>query len=128
LYLERHARVDDGNAYARLKSIPGVGRILALVLLYEIHDIRRFPDAGAFLSYCRLAPCKHESAGKSKKGSRGAKKIGNGHLRWAFGEAVCLWIRCSDRAKAWMKRQEKKRGKAKAMGILAAKLARATYH
>ena len=128
LYLERHAKIDDGNAYARLKSIPGVGKILALVLLYEIHDVRRFRDAGAFLSYCRLVRCKHESAGKSKKGTPGAKKIGNGHLRWAFGEAVCLWIRCSDRAKAWMKRREKKSGKAKAMGILAAKLARATYH
>jgi transposase len=128
LYLERHAKVDDGNAYARLKSIPGVGKILALVLLYEIHDIGRFPSAGAFLSYCRLVRCKHESAGKSKGAGKGAKKIGNGHLRWAFGEAVCLWLRQSDRAKAWMKRREKKSGKAKAMGILAAKLARATYH
>jgi len=97
-------------------------------LLYEIHDIGRFPSAGAFLSYCRLVRPRHESAGKGKKASPGAKKIGNGHLRWAFGEAVCLWIRSSDRAKAWMKRQEKKRGKAKALGILAAKLARATYH
>ena len=128
LYLERHAKVDDPNAFARLKSIPGVGKTLALVLLYEIHDITRFPNAGAFLSYCRLVRCKHESAGKSKKGTAGAKKIGNGHLRWAFGEAVCLWLRQSDRAKAWMKRREKKSGKAKAMGILAAKLARATYH
>ncbi|MEI7688411.1 MAG: IS110 family transposase, partial [Planctomycetota bacterium] len=128
LYLERHAKVDDPNAFARLKSIPGVGKTLGLVLLYEIHDITRFPSAGSFLSYCRLVRCKHESAGKSKKGTASAKKIGNGHLRWAFGEAVCLWLRQSDRAKAWMKRREKKSGKAKAMGILAAKLARATYH
>ena len=128
LHLERHAKIDDANQYSRLRSIPGVGKILALVFLYEIHDIRRFPEVGNFLSYCRLVRAKHESAGKSKSAGKGAKKIGNAHLRWAIGEAVCLWIRSSDRAKAWMKRHEKKRGKAKAMAILGAKLARAMYH
>jgi transposase len=128
LYLERHAKIDDANLFARLRSIPGVGKILALVFLYEIHDIRRFPEVGNFLSYCRLVKAKHESAGKAKSAAKGAKKIGNAHLRWAIGEAVCLWIRSSDRAKAWMKRHEKKRGKAKALGILGAKLARAMYH
>src|SRR5262249_8772230 len=42
LYLERTVKIDDANTYYRLRSIPGVGKILALVLLYEIHDIRRF--------------------------------------------------------------------------------------
>ncbi len=128
LHLERHVKIDDANTFHRLRSIPGVGKILALVFHYEIHQISRFPEVGAFLSYCRLVRGKHESAGKSKKGSAGSKKIGNAHLRWAFGEAVCLWLRSSDRAKAWMKRHEKKRGKAKAMAILAAKLARAMFH
>jgi hypothetical protein len=41
LYLERTVKVDDADTY-RLRSIPGVGKILALVLLYEIHDIKRF--------------------------------------------------------------------------------------
>jgi len=39
-----------------------------------------------------------------------------------------LWIRSSDRAKAWIKRHEKKRGKPKALAILGAKMARAMYH
>src|SRR5262249_40933613 len=126
LHLERHAKVDDPNTFARLRSVPGVGKILALILLCEIHDIRRFQNVGRFLSYCRLVRCAHESAGK-KKGS-GGKKIGNAHLRWAFAEAVCLWLRQSERAKAWLKRQEKKRGKAKALAILGAKLARGGCH
>jgi len=126
LHLERHAKVDDANTLARLRSIPGVGKILALIFLYEIHDIRRFPSVGQFLSYCRLVRCAHESAGK-KKGS-GNSKIGNAHLRWAFAEAVCLWLRQSERAKKWLRRQEKKRGKAKALAVLGAKLARAMYH
>ena len=126
LYLERHAKIDDGNTYQRLRSIPGVGKILALILLYEIHDIRRFAEVGNFLSYARLVRGSHESAGK-QKGSPG-KKIGNAHLKWAFGEAACLFLRNCERAKTWMQRKEKKHGKAKALAILAAKLGRTVYH
>jgi transposase len=126
LYLTRHAKIDDGNTFHRLRSIPGVGKILALIFLYEIHDIRRFADEGNFLSYARLVRGSHESAGK-KKGSPG-KKIGNAHLKWAFGEAACLLVRHSERGKAWLKRKEKKCGKAKALAILAAKIGRALYH
>jgi transposase len=126
LYLVRHAKVDDGNTFHRLRSIPGVGKILALILLYEIHDICRFATVGQFLSYARLVRGSHESAGKKKPS--GGKKIGNAHLKWAFGEAACLLIRHSDKAKAWMKRKEKKHGKAKALAILAAKLGRTVYH
>ena len=125
LHLERTVKVDDTNTYHRLRSIPGVGKILALVLLYEIHDIRRFPTVGDFLSYARLVRPEHESAGK--KCGYGKKKIGNAHLRWAFGEAVTLHLRESASAKSFVARLEKKRGKGKALGILAARLARAVY-
>jgi transposase len=126
LFLIRHAKIDDGNTFHRLRSIPGVGKILALIFLYEIHDIRRFADEGNFLSYARLVRGSHESAGK-KKGSPG-KKIGNAHLKWAFGEAACLLVRHSARGKAWLQRKEKKCGKAKALAILAAKIGRTVYH
>src|SRR5258708_38477686 len=52
----------------------------------------------------------------------------NAHLRWAFGEAACGFLRVSERARAWKQRQEKKRGAGKALGIPAAKLARAGDH
>src|SRR5215471_12518981 len=97
LYLTRTAKVDDVQTFHRLQTIPGVGKILALVLLYEIHDIKRFASVGQFLSYCRLVRCEHESAGKVL--GSGGRKIGNAHLRWAFGEAVCLFLRGSERAK-----------------------------
>jgi transposase len=126
LYLTRAAKVDDPQAYARLRSVPGVGPVLALVLLYEIHDIRRFPQEGQFLSYARLVRCAHESAGK-KQGT-GGHKIGNAHLKWAFSEATCLLLRESARAKAWLARREKKHGKKRALGALAARLGRAVYH
>jgi len=126
LYLARTAKVDDPQAFHRLRSVPGIGKVLALILLYEIHDIRRFPEVGQFLSYARLVRCAHESAGK-KQGT-GGNKIGNAHLKWAFGEAACLLLRESEQAKKWLARREKKHGKARALGALAARLGRTVYH
>ena len=126
LHLTRHAKVDDPVTYQLLRTVPGIGPVLALILLYEIHDIARFPEPGNFLSYARLVRCEHESAGK-KKGF-GGKKIGNGYLRWALGEAACLMLRCHEPAKQWLARQQKKGSKARALGILAAKLGRTVYH
>jgi transposase len=125
LYLERTVKVDDADTFYRLRSIPGVGKILALVLLYEIHDIRRFGGEGEFLSYARLIRPVKTSAGKMTAG--GGAKIGNAHLKWAFSEAACLLARESDQAKRFLARKEKKHGKPKALGILAARLGRAVY-
>jgi transposase len=125
-HLTKHAKVDDPVTFGLLKTVPGIGPILGLVLLYEVDDMTRFPAAGNFLSYSRLVRCEHESAGK-KKGS-GGKKIGNAHLKWAFSEAACLMLRSSLPAKAWMQRTETKKGKRKALGILEAKLGRCVYH
>jgi transposase len=126
LDLVRRARVDDPQAYQRLQTIPGVGKILALVLLYELHDIHRFPDVRNFVSYCRLVRPKHESNGKTTAATK-KKKIGSAPLRWALGEAACLMLRELPQAKTLVARLEKKHGKAKALAILAAKLARAVY-
>jgi transposase len=128
--LERHlvknAKVDDPVTFGQLRTTPGIGPILGLILLYEVDDIARFPEAGNFLSYSRLVRCAHESAGKVK--GAGGKKIGNAHLKWAFSEAACLMLRSLPAAKAWMQRQERKRGKRKALSILEAKLGRTVYH
>jgi transposase len=125
LYLVRHAKVDDPLAYQLLQTVPGIGKILALVMLYEIHDIGRFKTVGPFVSYCRLVRPSPESAGK-KTASKG-RKIGNAHLRWAFGEAACLMLRELPEAQKFTARMEKKHGKAKAISILAARLARTIY-
>jgi transposase len=83
----RHqATIDDPDTYKRLQTIPGVGRILALTLLYELHDISRFPRVQDFLSYARLVKSQKSSAGKVM-GTSGAK-IGNAHLKWAYSEAA----------------------------------------
>jgi transposase len=96
--------------------------------LYESHDVRRFDHVGQFLSYARLVRCVHASAGKKQAADGKRRKIGNAHLRWAFAEAACLFLRASPRAKQWKQRQQKKRGEGKALAILAAKLGRTVYH
>jgi transposase len=124
--ISRIAKGHDADSYFRLRSIPGIGRILGLVILYEIHDIKRFPRVQDFVSYCRLVKCTKESAGKIL-GSSG-KKIGNAHLKWAFSEAAVLLLRCSAEAKKYRIKVARKHGKAKSLTILAHKLARAVYH
>ena len=125
LYLVKHAKVNDPQMYFRLQSVKGVGKVLALVLMYEINDINRFPRVQDFVSYARLVKCEKQSAGKSYGHS--GKKIGNAHLKWAFSEAACLFMRESDRAKKFVAKREKKFGKGKAMAILSAKLGRSVY-
>jgi transposase len=124
-HLERRAREHDTQAYHRLKTVPGIGKILALTILYEIHDISRFARVQDFLSYCRLVKCDHSSAGK-KLGTGGAK-IGNVHLKWAFSEAAVLFLRRNPEGQKQLRRLAGRHGKAKALSILAAKLGRAVY-
>jgi transposase len=124
-YLKKTARTVDPKAVILLKSIHGVGDILSLVLLYEIHDITRFPRVQDFVSYCRLVKCQRESAGK-KHGTGGAR-IGNPYLRWAFGEAAALFLRGNPDAQQWLDKRTRKHNKARALTILAHKLGRTVY-
>jgi transposase len=126
LSIVNSAKQHDANTFYRLRSIPGVGKILALVMLYEIHEIRRFPSVQDFASYCRLVKCAKESAGK-RYGTSG-KKIGNAYLKWAFSEAAVLFLRNNEPGQKYLARLEKKHDKGKALTILAHKLARAVYY
>src|SRR5438552_19052305 len=64
LYLVRTAKQHDANSFHLLRSVPGIGKILALTILYEIHDIGRFPTVQDFASYARLIKCAKESSCK----------------------------------------------------------------
>jgi transposase len=126
LDLVRRAKQHDPQAFQRLRSIPGVGKVLALTLLYEIHDVRRFDRVQEFASYARLVRCAKESGGK--KLGTGGGKMGNVHLKWAFSEAAVLFVRHSAEGKKILARLEKRFGKGKALSILAHKLGRAVYY
>jgi len=126
LYITRRAKGHDAQTFARLQSVPGIGQILALVIVYEIQDITRFPRVQDFVSYCRLVKCAKESAGK-RHGLSG-KKIGNPPLKWAFSEAATLFLRQNQLGKEYFATLERKHGKGKALTVLAHKLARAVYY
>ncbi len=62
-----------------LTSIPGIGTYVAMTLLTEIGDFRRFSNEKQFASYLGLIPTSHSSGDKIIHGEmtfRGNKKIG----------------------------------------------------
>ena len=126
LTIVQTAKQHDANTLYLLQTVPGMGKIRSLVLLYEMHDIARFPRVQDFVSYCRLVKCAKESAGKPY-GTSGTK-IGNAYLKWAFSEAAVLFLRNNPAGQKYLARLEKKHGKGKALTVLAHKLARAVYH
>lgn len=125
-YIKSHAKQHNAVDFNLLKTISGVGDILALTILYEIGDITRFDSVQKFASYSRLVKCKAESAGKVY-GTQG-NKIGNAHLKWAFSEAAVLYLRNNESAKRYLGKLEKRMAKSKALSALAHKLGRAIYY
>jgi transposase len=126
LHILNAAKQHDANTLYLLQTVPGIGKILSLVLLYEIHDIQRFPSVQDFVSYCRLVKCAKESAGK-RYGTAGAK-LGNASLKGACSEAAVLFLRDPPAGQKYLTRLEKKHGQGKALTLLAQKLGRAVYY
>ena len=77
--------VQDPVSYTIINSVPGLGFILSLTILYEIDDIHRFSDVGKFISYCRLVKCSHESAaGREEEKGRERRLKASKMLRWSI--------------------------------------------
>jgi transposase len=125
LTIVREAKRHNADAFHRLRSVPGIGKVLALTILYEIHDITRFDRVQEFASYARLVKCQKQSGGKTL-GTSGAK-MGNVHLKWAFSEAAVLFLRRTE-GKKLIARIAKQHGKGKALSILAHKIGRAVFY
>ncbi len=124
-FIEKTAKQHSAQDYYLIQTVPGIGRILALTILYEIGNIERFPSVQNFTSYSRLVKCKAESAGK-QEGTNG-NKIGNAYLKWAFSEAAVLYLRGNEPANKYIQRLQKRMSKAKALSALAHKLGRCVY-
>ena len=120
------AKGHDPTSLHLLRSIHGVGEVLSLTMLYEIHTINRFPSRGEFCSYARLVKGQKQSAGKNY-GTTGGR-IGNAHLRWAFSEAAVLFLRKNKEAERYYNRLINRHGKSKALSIVAKRLDIAVYY
>jgi transposase len=91
LHIVRAAQQHDPNTLSLLQTVPGIGKILRLVLLYAIHDLQRFPRVQDFLSSGRRVKGAKASAGK-RYGPAGAK-IGTAFLKGAVSEATVRFLR-----------------------------------
>ena len=125
LHIVKAAKQHDAQTVYLLQTVPGIGKILSLVLLYEMHDIARFPSVQDVVSSCRLVKCAKDAAGK-RDGTAGTK-IGHAYLTGAFSEAAVLFLRDNPAGQKSLARLEKKHSKGKALTVLAQKLARAVY-
>ena len=97
------ARAKLREDYRALRSVSGVGEVLALTIALETGDIGRFASPGNFASYARTVASRHESNGKKK--GEGNTKCGNKHLAWAFVEAAHFAVRYDERIRRYYQKK-----------------------
>jgi transposase len=113
-------------AWQRLRTIWGVGPILAMTIHLESGPSERFASPGNYASYCRCVRSQRISNGKSK--GKGNDKCGNRYLAWAWMEAANFTIRSYPAARHFYERKATKTNTILARKALAHKLARAGWH
>jgi len=111
--------------YQSLLTAPGIGFVLASVIMLESGDVARFKGPGNFASYSRCVDSCHLSNGKRK--GEGNRKNGNKYLAWAFVEAAQFARRYCPTAQRFYERKRMRTNTSVATKALAHKLARACY-
>ena len=119
-------RVSVRPDYRLLRTVPGIGEVLATTIMLEAGPVSRFAAVGNFASYCRCVDTLRESNGKKK--GEGNGKNGNKYLAWAFVEAANFALRYCPQAKSFYERKKRKTNVVVAIKALAHKLARACFH
>jgi transposase len=114
------------DEFGLLLTAPGIGKVLALTIMCETGDIRRFPKVGNYGSYCRCVKSEHTSNRKRK--GKGNRKNGNKYLSWAYSEAAHHAIQFEPLAKRYYDRKRSRSHQMVASRALANKMARACYH
>lgn len=99
-----------------LRSVPGIGDVLSLVIASEIDDIGRFVRSAKLCSYSGLVPSVHSSGGKTYCGPMMSRS--NKWLKWAFVEAAWVAVGC-DGYFGSLYRRMKLRGKPSSKAIVA---------
>jgi hypothetical protein len=77
--------------FDRLQTLPGIGPILALIILAESRDLRRFGHVRQFLKFCGFDLCTEQSG--QFRGTTHLSKRGNARLRYAFWMAGAVAVR-----------------------------------
>lgn len=80
--------------YQRLKTLPGVGAIIALIIIAESGDLTRFDHYRQYLNYCGFNLSAQQSG--QQKGNYKLSKRGNARLRYGFWLAANAAIRMKE--------------------------------
>ena len=112
--------------YKLLMTVSGIGKILALTIMYEAGPIERFAKVGNYASYCRCVGSKRISNGKQK--GKGNRKNGNKHLSRAYVEAAHHARWNYEYVDRYYQRKMAKTNNVVAIKAIAHKLARACYY
>jgi transposase len=124
-------RLATNADFVRLQTLPGIGHVLAMIILAEARDLRRFGCARQFLKYCGFDLCTEQSG--QFRGTTHLSKRGNARLRYAFWMAGTVAIRMQqnsfrrkfeDYIRPDPKNADRRR---KAYTAVAAKMARVAY-
>lgn len=135
LIKEQENRIDQlikcNETMRLLQTIPGIGRILSVVVALEVGDVSRFASAGHLASYAGTTPRVHSSGDKTRYGR--LRPDVNRYLKWAFVEAansIRMHQRLHQERRLWQVYEEiaRRKGHAKAIGALARRLAEAVFH
>jgi transposase len=140
-YLQRHIDALEGRIrhtvkltpqMQLLKTLPGIGDILAILIALEMGSVERFGCAEQFCSYCGTVPKVKSSGGTTRYGH--TRKECNRYLKWAFAEAANVAATQRNRA-SWRskhvvqlyERLRTRKGHGVAIGAVARHLAEAAY-
>ena len=91
-------------AVEKLRVFKGIDYIIALSVLCEIGDFRRFAGAKDFMSYLGLVPSENSSGGRRNQGS--ITKAGNSHLRRLLIEGAWHYTKNARDGKRLEKRRQ----------------------
>jgi transposase len=123
-----HTRLPHTPSYEQLRTVPGIGPILAQTIALETGAISRFPPVGHSASYGRCVDSTKISNGKRN----GAGNVKNGHpyVAWASMEAAPFALRFQPAAQRFYQRKVAKSRKNTVLArkAVAHKLARACYY
>jgi len=126
-----HSILKENSNYKLLRSVPGIGPIIALTVLAEAGDLRRFGHERQFLKYCGLDLSTQQSGGF--RGGSKISKRGNGRLRSALWIAAGVAVRMRENSfrnkfARYIERDPTNKDlKRKAMTACSAKMARVVY-
>jgi transposase len=114
-----------------LKTMPGIGVILAATIALEVGEVDRFASAERLASYAGTTPRVHASGGRVRYGR--LRPDVNRTLKWAYAEAgnsvaVNHARRPQRHVSRLYRRVRRHKGHCVAVGAVARHLAQATFH